>query len=187
MSAALRELLDTHAPADATEAGDIARLRRLLAEPVDPWARRQPLHCTGSALVLHPPTRRVLLRWHENLGRFLHVGGHGDPGEVDPYAVALREAREETGLVDLRPFPGVVPALVQVAIVPVPARPQEPEAHEHADFRYLLATDRPAEAVPEKASAVLRWCTVPEALAEIGGDRLADCVRRAAALFDPAR
>lgn len=155
-----------------------------LATTSDPWERAHALHCTGSALVVHPPTQRVLLRWHVNLGRYLHVGGHGDPGEDDPFSVALREAQEETGLADLRPYPGPEPELVQVAIVPVPARPSEPTAHEHADLRYLLATGSPDEAVPEKPAATLRWCTVPVALAEVDGDRLGLCIRRAQTLFD---
>jgi 8-oxo-dGTP pyrophosphatase MutT (NUDIX family) len=52
----------------------------------------------GSALVVNPSSRHVLLRWHERIGRWMQVGGHGDPGEHDPWQVALREAREETGL-----------------------------------------------------------------------------------------
>ena len=46
---------------------------------------------------------RLLLRWHERFNRYQQVGGHGDAGEDDPLGVALREAREETGLTDLRP------------------------------------------------------------------------------------
>lgn len=59
---------------------------------------------TGSALMVHPSSGRVLLRWHERMQRWLQIGGHGDPGESDPLAVALRERREETGLPDLAPL-----------------------------------------------------------------------------------
>ena len=80
-----------------------ARLARAAA---DPWSRSQlPLHFTASALVVHPASRRVLLRWHVKQDRWLGVGGHGDPGETDPLQIALREAREETGLSDLVPWP----------------------------------------------------------------------------------
>ena len=63
------------------------------------------MHFTASALVVHPDSGRVLLRWHQRMRMWLQVGGHGDPGEGDPLAIALREAREETGLPDLRPWP----------------------------------------------------------------------------------
>src|ERR1700757_4654037 len=80
------------------EAADVARMRGLAAADPDPWSRSLPLHFTASALVLHPATRRVLLRWHVKHRLWLQVGGHGDPGESSPLLIALREATEETGL-----------------------------------------------------------------------------------------
>ena len=55
-------------------------------------------------MIVHPRLV-VLLRWHERQQAWLQVGGHGDPGEVDPFAIALREAEEETGLADLDVWP----------------------------------------------------------------------------------
>jgi 8-oxo-dGTP pyrophosphatase MutT (NUDIX family) len=160
----LTDALAAHVPADHEEAGDLARIRTLVAIEPDPWSRHVPLHVTASALVLHPPTARVLLRWHAKQERWLQVGGHADPGEQDPWLVARREAEEETALTDLRPWPGPAPALFQVTVVPVVAAKGE-AAHEHADLRYLLATDRPEE-VPEEVEGVpLRWCSADEALA----------------------
>jgi 8-oxo-dGTP pyrophosphatase MutT (NUDIX family) len=137
----------------------------------DPWSRATPLHVTGSALVVHPRSGRVLLRWHDRQQAWLQVGGHGDPGEEDPFAVALREGIEETGLADLRPWPGEEPSLVHLVVVPVPAGKGEP-AHEHADLRYLLATDRPDDAAPESPGARLRWLTLDEADALVSEDNL---------------
>jgi 8-oxo-dGTP pyrophosphatase MutT (NUDIX family) len=76
--------------------------------------------------------------------------------------VALREAREETGLDDLRPF---LDQPLQVVIVPVPARGDE-AAHEHADVRYLLVTDTPDDARPESPDARLRWVDLDHAAEE---------------------
>ena len=64
--------------------------------------RSTPVHVTGSALVVHPLSRRVLLRWHPRMLMWMQVGGHFDAGETDPWLVAVREAGEETGLPDLR-------------------------------------------------------------------------------------
>jgi NUDIX domain len=48
---------------------------------------------------------------------WLHVGGHAVVGEADPLAIALREAREETGPQDLAPWPDTAqPRIVHVAI-----------------------------------------------------------------------
>lgn len=168
-------------PGDDVEAADLERVRAL-GEGAVAWARSAPLHVTGSALVLHPPTGRVLLRWHDRQQAWLQVGGHGDPGESDPFLVALREAEEETGLTDLRPWPDVEPALVHLVVVPVPAGRGEP-ANEHADLRYLLATDEPDAIVEESEGAALRWLTVDDALAEVAEDNLRVTLDRVRALL----
>ncbi|HEY0583691.1 MAG TPA: NUDIX domain-containing protein [Chloroflexota bacterium] len=156
---------------------------RALAEGTDPWPRSLPLHATGSAIIVDPVQRRVLLRWHQRQQAWLQVGGHGDPGEDDPYAVALREGVEETGLTDLRPWPDVErPTVIQVAIVPVPAGKGEP-AHEHADIRYALATSSPETITPESAHALLEWLTVDEALLRAADENLRVGLRRIANLF----
>jgi 8-oxo-dGTP pyrophosphatase MutT (NUDIX family) len=152
---------------------------RALAARTNPWTRDEPLHVTASALVLHPPTRRVLLRRHARLERWMQVGGHGDEGEADPLAVALREAAEETGLSELRPWPqddGVYP--VQITIVGVPANSAEP-AHEHADIRYLFATDAPERAMAESPDAPIRWTDIDDALDVIDEENLREFLRRA--------
>jgi 8-oxo-dGTP pyrophosphatase MutT (NUDIX family) len=174
--------LDGFEPRSAREAGDVARIRSL-ARGGDPWRRSSPVHVTGSAIVVHPESGRVLLRWHERMRGWLQLGGHGDPGETDPFAIALREAHEETGLGDLAPWPDRArPALVHVVVVPVPAGRGEPE-HEHADMRYVLATATPDEATPESPSAALRWLTVDDALALVGEENLRASLARVAELL----
>jgi 8-oxo-dGTP pyrophosphatase MutT (NUDIX family) len=178
----LTGVLEAYPPGSEEEARDLARLRQL-ARSEDAWSRSLPLHVTGSAVVVHPPSGRVLLRWHERMQGWLQVGGHADPGELDPYAIALREAREETGLEDLAPWPDVFePRVVQVAIVPVPAGKGEP-AHHHGDIRYALSTRTPDGVRPESDTAQLAWLTIDEALARVGEDNLRTCLGRIAEMF----
>ena len=146
----------------------------------DPWSRSLPLHFTASALVLHPETRRVLLRWHVRHGRWLQVGGHGDPGESDPLRIALREAREETGLADLVPWPDA--SLRHAVVCHVPPSATEP-AHEHADLRYFLATASPGAIAPEDEHSPLRWVSLDEARELVGGNNLLDTLDRAGAVL----
>jgi 8-oxo-dGTP pyrophosphatase MutT (NUDIX family) len=175
MGEGVRELLAAYRPAGPAEAADLARVRELVRVAGDPWARAHPLHVTASALVVHPASRRVLLRWHARQRAWLQVGGHGDPGEVDPLDVALREGAEETGLSDLVPWPHG--DIVHIAIVPVPARGDEP-AHEHADLRFVLATASPEAARPEKPDAPLRWLAFSEAGDLTGQDNLRETLAR---------
>jgi len=99
--------------------------------------------------------RRVLLVHHRKLDRWLQPGGHAD-GESDVARVALREAREETGLAALA-FPGPDPVPFDLDVHEIPARPGEP-AHEHHDVRFLLVAgpdDEDARASEE--SHAVRW------------------------------
>jgi 8-oxo-dGTP pyrophosphatase MutT (NUDIX family) len=113
-------------------------------------------HVTGSAWILSPDHRCVLLTHHRKLGRWLQLGGHCD-GDADPFRVALREAREESGMHRLRPLPeeaGPVP--LDVDVHPIPAREGEP-AHFHFDVRFLLEAAPGEEFVLGEESHALRW------------------------------
>jgi 8-oxo-dGTP pyrophosphatase MutT (NUDIX family) len=154
MNNRLAELLEAYQPADPDEARDRDRVIELVRAAGDPWARATPLHVTASALIVHPDSCRILLRWHERQQAWLQVGGHADPGERDPLAIARREAREETGLTDLTPWPDAT--LRHLVIVPVAAGRGEPE-HEHADLRFVLATGQPDATAAERPGAALRW------------------------------
>jgi 8-oxo-dGTP pyrophosphatase MutT (NUDIX family) len=117
----------------------------------------------------------VLLRWHQRQQAWLQVGGHGDPGESDPLAIALREGAEETGLPDLAPWPDA--QLRHLVIVSVPEGNGEP-AHEHADLRFFLATRSPQAARPENENAPLRWLSLPEARAATSQPNLHETLAR---------
>ena len=119
-------LLDRYRPQGDAETADIQRVRALTQATADPYRRDLPLHVTASALIVHPPTARVLLRWHQRQQAWLQVGGHGDPGETDPLAIVRREAEEETGLADLAPWPDA--EIKHVVIVNVPPGKGEPAA-----------------------------------------------------------
>jgi len=173
-------MLAGYQPSGAAEAADVARVRALQADSPDPWLRTRPLHITASALVVHPASGRVLLRWHQRQQAWLQVGGHGDPGESDPVSIAEREAAEETGLGDLVPWPDA--RIWHVVIVPVPPGRGEP-AHEHADVRFVLATQAPDRAREERPDAPLRWLSVAEAQTLTGADNLQETLRRVAPLL----
>jgi 8-oxo-dGTP pyrophosphatase MutT (NUDIX family) len=62
-------------------------------------------HLTASALIVHPDLERVLLCLHGRMNKWVQVGGHCEPGDRTLMEAALREAREESGLDDLRAHP----------------------------------------------------------------------------------
>jgi len=120
------------------EAACVERILGFVGERSDCFERScLPGHITASAWIASPDRRRFLLTHHRKLDRWLQLGGHAD-GDPDPRAVALREAREESGMqeFDLLTCDAGL-ELVDVDIHRIPARAPEP-AHDHHDLRFLL-------------------------------------------------
>jgi 8-oxo-dGTP pyrophosphatase MutT (NUDIX family) len=139
----LIRLLNLHQPADEKEAEDVMLIRQMaLANPAIYRRDSFPGHITGSALVVDRRGGRVLLHFHKSLDRWLQLGGHAEAGETVPSEIAMREAREESGLTDLAFFPdGVAPRPIDIDIHPIPAQNGQPD-HLHLDIRYLLVTEQ---------------------------------------------
>jgi len=138
----LAALLDAHEPEDAREKQHLRRMRKLLQDANDPFARTlfAPGHFTASAFVLDARLERILFIHHAKLGRWLQPGGHVDPEDGDVVEAVRRELREETGLEDLV---RLGEGLLDVDVHAIPprktkgARPAEP-AHEHFDLRFVF-------------------------------------------------
>lgn len=109
-------------------------------------------HLTGSAWILDEGRTRTLLTHHRKLGKWLQLGGHAD-GDPDLAAVALREAKEESGLESIRLLG---PDLFDLDIHIIPARRDVPE-HLHLDFRFVIKADAQTTVVVSDESLDLAW------------------------------
>lgn len=101
---------------------------------------------------------------HRKLDRWLQPGGHAD-GDPEPQRVALREAREESGLSALsfaQTDGMILPIDVDVHLIP--SRKSEP-AHEHHDLRYLLIAAAHQTVHVSDESHDVRWFTREQLLA----------------------
>lgn len=90
-------------------------------------------HVTGSAWLVNKAGTHVLLTHHRKLNKWFQLGGHAD-GNPDILDVAMREAREESGLGDIVP---VGNQIFDIDIHVIPERKSDPE-HFHYDIRYAL-------------------------------------------------
>lgn len=158
-ASALAHLVDAlrrHRPADAAEARDRERFLEFVARHPDPFDRRiVEGHLTGSAVVMSGDGQCVLLVRHRKLQRWLQPGGHAEPGERSGEGVALREAREETGLVGLELHP-MAPRPLDLDIHRFPARGADPE-HDHLDLRYLVVAAGTQIVRHEGETDDIRW------------------------------
>lgn len=116
-----------------------------------------PHHWTASAWILETSCRETLVIFHRKLQRWIQPGGHADGDENLP-RVALREAREETGLGSLRIDSEEI---FDFGVTPIPAHNNFP-AHTHLDVRFLVWADRDEPIVESAESAGARWVPLSE-------------------------
>lgn len=122
-------------PLDARDRAEWARLADFVAAEPLAFSRDPTIggHVTGSAFVLSPDRKAVLLTHHAKLDRWLQLGGHCD-GIADARFVALKEAYEESGLSRIKVLSNRV---FDVDIHTIPENAREPE-HLHYDVRFLM-------------------------------------------------
>jgi 8-oxo-dGTP pyrophosphatase MutT (NUDIX family) len=180
----LLELLDRYAARFPAEVAVTDRIRALVIEHADCFERTcRPGHITGSAWVLSHDGSRCLLVHHAKLNRWLQPGGHAD-GENAIHEVALREVREETGLVNLTlpTYDGeLVPFDLDVHLIP--ARYKDgvliDDAHEHHDVRFLVIADGDEPIALSEESHDLGWFTRAELLARTDEESVLRMLRKA--------
>ena len=142
-----------------------------------------PGHVTASSWILSAEGSRFLLTHHRKLGRWLQLGGHAD-GETDVLAVALREAREESGLSDFEVVPDASGLdVLDLDIHRIPPHGRDPE-HFHYDVRFLFraAADDPVSASDE--SHEVRWFGPGESAEVLSEESLRRLVRKSSARLD---
>jgi 8-oxo-dGTP pyrophosphatase MutT (NUDIX family) len=163
---ALLAALAAHVSDDADERDALVRMQVFVAREPECFRRELEIgHVTGSAWVLDRGHRSVLLTHHRKLGAWLQLGGHAD-GEPDLRRVALREAREESGIDAIRL---VDDAIFDVDVHSIPARPGEP-AHLHYDVRFLFEAETDAPPAASDESHAVAWIAL-DRVCELSSDR----------------
>ena len=164
----LLEMLTRYRQAFPAEAGIVGQICSLVEGHADCFQRTcRPGHITGAAWIASADRRRFLLAHHRKLDRWLQLGGHAD-GQWSVDEVALREAREESGLsaFDIVPIDGVLMPF-DVDVHQILARYDAAgqlleDEHQHYDIRFLFVAHAGQELSPSDESHDLRWFTPEE-------------------------
>ena len=100
----IKEWLNTFTPFNEQEQVDCQYIRQFLEEEENLLLRDNvKMHFTASAWVLNPSKDKVLMLYHNIYQSWSWSGGHAD-GEGDLLSVAMKEVKEESGLVSLKPL-----------------------------------------------------------------------------------
>ncbi len=121
-------------------------------------------HITASAWLVDKNNTHALLMHHAKLERWFQLGGHCD-GEPDTEAVAIKEAKEESGIQSIERFDSnelrnknglVGPFIFDIDIHKIPEYKGIP-AHDHYDVRFLLRVTSDEKVIQNSESKELRW------------------------------
>lgn len=159
----LIEALKRYSTDFKTEENFKLQFLHLLEHPRAYFRDHLPGHITGSAYIIDETGQYILLTHHAKLNRWLQPGGHAD-GDEDISDVALREAKEETGLINFKP---VGNSFFDIDIHIIPARKDFPE-HFHFDVRFLFVASKDEAFTCSEESHALAWKNAKELPALVG-------------------
>ncbi len=158
-------LLSAYEPHDEQEAADKAVMLDCIDRFDDVYLRTNLLcHITASAWIANERRDRVLMIYHNIYDSWAWTGGHAD-GERDLLNVAIREAKEETGLNSVRPASDRLLSIETLTVNPHRKRGRFVPAHLHLNGTFLLIADdtEPLRVKADENSAV-RWFAPDEAI-----------------------
>ena len=158
-----------YVPRDEREKAERETMLSLIAAHGDALLGRgcTAAHMTASAMIVNKARTKVLMAYHKIYQSWSWTGGHND-GETDFEAVAMREAREETGVRTLR---RIGSGAASVEILPVWAHIKRGKwvgSHLHLNVSYLFEADEaePLTIAQDENSAV-GWLPIAQLEAQV--------------------
>jgi 8-oxo-dGTP pyrophosphatase MutT (NUDIX family) len=149
----LLQLLKNHQPSTTEETQFKQQMIDFVEQNPDCFERSLLIgHITGSAWIVDKSRQFTLLTHHRKLDKWFQTGGHCD-GDSDVLNVALKEAQEETGLLDIQV---ISPNIFDIDIHEIPARKGVPQ-HLHYDVRFLFEADMNEPLIVSSESSDLAW------------------------------
>ena len=145
-------------PSCEQEAQDRAVMLAWLKEYPDAFCRTNLVaHMTASCWTVNSRRDRVLMAYHRLYDSWAWLGGHAD-GDRDLLAVALREAKEESGLQQVEPLSEAIFSLEILTVDGHIKRGAYVPSHLHMNVTYLLqADDTQSLCIKPDENSDVRW------------------------------
>lgn len=159
----VKEQIEAFSPWNDQEARDRELLLGWLDSGGELFTRENAAaHFTVSSWVVNPERTHVLMAYHNIYNSWAWLGGHAD-GERDLLKVALKEAREESGICQVTP---VTEHPISLEILTVNGHEKKGKyvsCHLHLNLTYLLEApmDQDLAAKPDENSGVA-WIPLEE-------------------------
>ena len=121
-------------------------------------------HFTSSAFVLNKERTKILMIYHKIYNSWAWVGGHSD-GDNDLLYVAMKEAKEETGIKNVEPISKDIYSLEIINVNGHEKRGNYVGSHMHLNVTYLLEADEKEEIhIKEDENSGVKWVEINQIL-----------------------
>lgn len=121
-------------------------------------------HFTSSAFVLNRERTKILMAYHKIYDSWAFVGGHSD-GDSDLLHVAMKEAKEETGIKNVTPISENIYSLEIITVNGHEKRGKYLASHVHLNATYLLEADESEEIhIKEDENSGVKWVPIDKIL-----------------------
>ena len=121
-------------------------------------------HFTSSAFVLNRERTKILMAYHKIYDSWAWVGGHSD-GDSDLLHVAMKEAKEETGIKNVTPISENIYSLEIITVNGHEKRGKYVASHVHLNATYLLEADESEEIhIKEDENSGVKWVPIDKIL-----------------------
>lgn len=129
-------------------------------------------HVTSSAIIVNETMDKMLFVYHNIYDSWSWVGGHND-GNPDLLAVAIREAKEETGLEQVEPYSKDLFMIDSIFVQNHIKRQTFVPDHLHLNGTYLLiANDKDTLHIKHDENSGVRWFKIDEILKFVSEPRM---------------
>lgn len=119
-------------------------------------------HLTSSSMILNKEKTKVLMVFHNIYNSYSWTGGHND-NDPDFLNVALKEAREETGLKNLELIKDNIASIEILPVNPHIKRGKFVSGHLHLNVSYLFEADEKDELrIKEDENQDVKWIDIKD-------------------------
>lgn len=119
-------------------------------------------HFTSSAFILNKERTKMLMIYHKIYDSWAWTGGHSD-GDSDLLYVAMKEAKEETGITSVKPIKEDIYSLEIITVNGHEKRGKYVGSHVHLNNTFLLEADENEEIrIKEDENSGVKWVPIDE-------------------------
>lgn len=155
------EELQAYKPFNDLEKSDLEMMLHIVKIYGDKALSRDNLtHFSSSSMILNQDHAKVLMVYHNIYKSYSWTGGHMDNNPY-PLEVAIKEAKEETGIIDLKLLND---NLYSIEIIPVKSHIKNNKtvsSHLHLNFTYLFeANDSQTLKIKQDENKDVKWINI---------------------------